>query len=892
MKYIFYLEYHTNWGEEVKLLGNTEQLGSNISSKALPMSTHDGVNWQLTLDIKSENQISYHYLITCHGKVMREEPLYFNRILIETTNKLTLIHDRWFDKPNNSPQYSSAFTNVWKQQKQKDTKSLESGLQLSTFCSAVSTDQTLAILGNHDQLGNWDHKKALILNGNHSPFWSGSISFEELHYDGDLIYKYVILNKKTKEIVAWEDGENRIFSMQQLDYNAHHIQVDSRPEFIQSKWKAAGLAVPVFSLRSKNSCGIGEFTDIKLLVDWAVRCKLKLVQLLPVNDTTLTNTWDDSYPYRCTSVFALNPIYLNLEQIGINNTKFAKEYQSIKVNCNELNTIDFPTVQSQKQVFTRELFNVYGKDTFASEDYTTFFNMNKGWLVPYAIYLYLRGIYNSANTKLWKEHTVFSDQVISEFSWVDHPAKEDLEYIYFVQYHLYKQLKEASIYAQSKGVVLKGDLPIGIGLHSADAWVYARYFNIDCQAGAPPDDFAQDGQNWGFPTYNWDEIEKDDFLWWKMRLSYMANFFQAYRIDHILGFFRIWTIPRTALDGTLGQFAPALPYTREQLLQLGFIFDDELYTNPYISAAQLENIKLTTTQKKALFTQNKDGLYRFKENVNNQAKLNQFFESDKAKNIDSITKTALFRLHTEVLFLEDINQKGLYHPRIDAYKTTIYKTLPEDKKAVFNKIYHDFFYVKHNDYWKKEALVKLPKLIQSSRMLVCGEDLGMIPQSVPEVMKSLDILRLEIERMPKSEGLVIDNPQLYPHQSVSAFSTHDMSTLRGWWEENREQATLLFNEIYRNKENIPQKLSPEIAYAILNRELCGRSMLCIQALQDWLSLTDRWYNQIAPSNEQINVPANIHNHWKYRMPGTLEDLIKDKRLIEAIDSLLSNSERN
>ena len=892
MKYIFYLEYHTNWGEEVRLLDNSEELGGNSTAKALPMSTHDGRSWQLTIDLKETTTITYHYLITCHGKVMREEALYFNRTLPKTKSKLTIIHDKWYDKPQNSPNYSFAFTKVWKRQENRDQKNTEEGLVFGTFCSQVKSDQVLALLGNHHLLGNWDSQKALVLDGSTNPYWTGSISYEELLNEGELIYKYVILNKETRAIEAWEEGENRIYSLHQQDKKALLIQMDKSPLFYQENWRVAGLTVPVFSLRSKNSWGIGEFTDIKTLVDWAEKSGLKLVQLLPVNDTTLKNTWDDSYPYRCTSVFALNPIYLNLDLLGINESPMAESYQTLKKELNELIRIDFPTVQAKKQEFTRELFKLNGKETLTSDAFSTFFKEHSNWLEPYAIYLYLREKYATVETSKWKEYSIYSNKTIDEFCTANKNAQTDLNYTYYIQYHLYKQLKEASLYAQSKGIVLKGDLPIGISLHSADAWVNSRYFHINGQAGAPPDDFAIDGQNWGFPTYNWTEIANDDFSWWKKRLNYMSEFFQAYRIDHILGFFRIWTIPRTAIYGTLGQFDPALPIGEEELQALGFDFDKKRHTEPYIKINQLDDIKLTPALKKSLFMQSEDGFYHFKENVNNQVKLNEYLQTVGTKKVDDITKKQLLSLHTELLFLEDMNESGLYHPRIDTHKTEVYKSLSSSNQAAFDRIYHNFFYVKHNYFWKKEALIKLPKLIQSSQMLVCGEDLGMIPQSVPEVMKSLDILRLEIERMPKTAGLVLDNPDLYPYQSVSAFSTHDMSTIRGWWEENPSQAALLYKEIYAHEGSIPEKLSPEIAYAILNRELCGQSMLSIQALQDWLALTDKHYQEIPAEKEQINVPANIQNHWEYRMPGYLEDLLEDDILISQIKSLLSKSERN
>ena len=149
---------------------------------------------------------------------------------------------------------------------------------------------------------------------------------------------------------------------------------------------------------------------------------------------------------------------------------------------------------------------------------------------------------------------------------------------YFIQFHLHLQLLEATNYARANGVVLKGDIPIGISRNSVEAWTEPHYFNLNGQAGAPPDDFSVNGQNWGFPTYNWEVMEQDDYSWWMKRFRKMSEYFDAYRIDHILGFFRIWEIPMHAVHGLLGQFVPSLPMSREEIESYGLPFREEFDT--------------------------------------------------------------------------------------------------------------------------------------------------------------------------------------------------------------------------------------------------------------------------------------------------------------------------
>lgn len=889
MKYIFNIEYHTNWGEEVRVLGNIEELGANELSQAIPMSTTDGINWRLEIKTRHHLNLQYRYIITYQGAMIREESLYFERGVRGEHDQVCNIFDCWLDKPLNPPSDSAAFTKVWLKPNVSVEKYADGGFMLSTFCSGINPSHVLAVLGNHSILGNWEADGAILLDADFLPQWSGSIPWSEIN-DVELIhYKYAILDRKTKTVIEWEQGEDRVLKCNEPQSDNITIQFDTSPIFDSFDWRGAGVAVPIFSLRTQNSFGIGEFTDVKLLAEWAKQTNQKIIQLLPVNDTTHSNTWEDSYPYRCRSVFALNPVYLNLDELGILQSEFSEEYQMERARVNQLKTVDFPYVQKKKQLYTQAIFQQKGEETLYSLDFKRFYDENKAWLVSYAIYSILRDKFGTSNTNEWERYAQYQTAFIDEFNNPQHVDYSKLQYIYFIQYHLYKQLKEASDYTTGLGVVLKGDLPIGIDLHSADAWVNTHYFHLNGQAGAPPDDFAQEGQNWGFPTYNWVEIAKDNFKWWRERLNYMSNFFQAYRIDHILGFFRIWTIPRTSIYGTLGQFVPALLLSIKQIEDFGFKFDEDLYTTPYITDKVL--VDLEDDVKHLFFVKEGNKRYRLKEEFDTQAKLLNYFQTEKGRAILSSSKKKLMDLCTEVLFLEDISEKGLYHPRIDAYKTEIYQTLDAHNKQAFDTLYHDFFYLKHNEFWKNEALDKLPRLIQSSQMLVCGEDLGMIPQTVPEVMRALEILSLEIERMPKRAGVSLDNPQDYPYLSVSAFSTHDMSTLRGWWEESREQANLLYKELFGQEDNMPLKLSPEIAYEVLNRELCSPSMLSIQSLQDWMSLTDRWYKEISPVEEQINVPANIHNHWNYRMPGNLENLKSDNELNLIINKLITRSNR-
>ena len=564
---------------------------------------------------------------------------------------------------------------------------------------------------------------------------------------------------------------------------------------IREGWKGAGVAVPVFSLKTKNSYGTGEFLDLKSLADWCAKVGLKMIQILPINDTRTDDSWDNSYPYKAISTKALHPIYLNLYEMGPLNDENDKEYfEQQRTILNSKDFVDYPEVMKAKDAYFRKIFSQNWDEVRNSTDYKAFFEENKDWLVPYAEYC------SSHSSAL----------------------SSQLELHYFLQYHLDKQLRNAVDYLHEKGVALKGDIPIGIGRESVDAWMNPELFNLDCQAGAPPDAFATEGQNWGFPTYNWEMMEKDDYQWWRERLAQMSHYFDAYRIDHILGFFRIWEIPIQYSQGTMGHFSPALPLD---------LYEDQLSIVTGLSDSQIDG-----------------------------------------------------------LFIRDKKDNNKFHPRINLHLTETYSELSDIQKEEINKLYDDFFYHRNEDLWKHEALKKLPKIIEASDMLVCGEDLGMVPACVPEVMQQLNILSLEVQRMPKKYGETFVNPANNQYISVDTTSTHDTSTLRGWWEENSELTNRFYREMLGHYEGAPYFAEPWVCQEIIRQHLNSTSMWTILPIQDYIAM-DGEFRWDATQREQINVPSNPRHHWCYKMHQSLESLNERQDFNEMLSNMIKESGR-
>ena len=637
------------------------------------------------------------------------------------------------------------------------------------------------------------------------------------------------------------------------------VNTGSNPKF-------TGVAVPVFSLNTKNNFGVGEFLDLKQLADWCEKVGMKMIQILPINDTRTDDSWDNSYPYKAISTKALHPIYLNLDKLGTlqdENDRVYFENQRIILKAKDY--VDYPEVMKTKDIYFKKIFAQDWEITKDTEDFQTFFKENKDWLIPYAVFCSQQPTANSQQPELY----------------------------YFLQYHLDKQLKEAVDYLHERGIALKGDIPIGIGRHSVEAYSNPELFNLDCQAGAPPDAFATEGQNWGFPTYNWNAMANDDYQWWRDRLTQMSRYFDAYRIDHILGFCRIWEIPQEHTQGIMGHFSPALNYLPSDVnRQMSASY--ERLTKPYIRGHFLHEYfgEFTDEVREKYLNETSFSYFELKEDFNTQRKITDFFvnrqQTTDNGHKDEKIKNGLIALCAEVLFVEDKN--GGLHPRIALQFTHSYNELEDYQKDNINRLYDEYFYHRNEALWKEEALKKLPKIIEASDMLVCGEDLGMVPACVKDVMQQLNILSLEVQRMPKNPCDTFVNPKDNAYLSVDTTSTHDMSTIRGWWEENGELTNRFYREMLGHHEGAPYFAEPWVCKEIIEQHLNSSSMWVIIPIQDYIAM-DGDFRWDATQREQINIPANPHHHWCYKMYQSLESLNERHDLNDMISEMIKNSGR-
>ncbi|HVX51935.1 MAG TPA: 4-alpha-glucanotransferase, partial [Chitinophagaceae bacterium] len=738
----------------------------------------------------------------------------------------------------------------------------------------LAKGQTLCITGSGNELGNWNAIKAIILSRKKDEdFFSAELDLTDALLP--IMYKYAVYDIEKKQIVQYEGGENRML-LNAAAPNRQTIINDGFAVLPNNTWKGAGVAVPVFSLRTGKSCGVGEFTDIQLLVDWAVKTGLKLIQLLPVNDTTATHTWTDSYPYAAISAFALHPMYLHLEDVvQPKNKHILTGFEIEKERLNVLEAVDYEAVNALKWNIVKQVYPLQKIALFASDDYQQFFKQNEHWLVPYAVFCYLRDKHNTADFNTWPEHKTYDAAAIALLLDLASGAYDDIAIYFFVQYHLHVQLKAAAQYAHKHGIIVKGDIPIGVYRYGADAWQNPGLYHMDMQAGAPPDDFAVKGQNWSFPTYNWEKMRESGFAWWKQRFEQMSYYFDAFRIDHILGFFRIWSIPVHSVEGIMGHFEPAIPVYRSEFDEKGIWFDKDRYCKPFITGQLLAD---TFGDQQSYITEhfiNYDGFgnYALKPAFNTQRKIEEYFGGLENTPHNQWLKQALFSLISNVILFEAEGSNGQqFHFRFGAEGTSSFRNLEGGTQHKLKELYVNYYFRRQDGFWKTKAMQTLPPLKRVTNMLVCGEDLGLVPACVPDVMRQLGLLSLEIQRMPKDSARSFFHPSDAPYLSVVTPSTHDMSTIRGWWEEDRNKTQQFYNFEMGQWGDAPYFCEPWINKAIVEQHLYSPAMWSIFQVQDLLGM-DKDLRRQDPHEERINVPAIPKYYWRYRMHITLEQLI-------------------
>ncbi|KAL9336080.1 hypothetical protein Peur_070568 [Populus x canadensis] len=907
----FRLPYYTQWGQSLLVCGSERVLGSWDVKKGLLLSpVHQGEEliWGGSISVPSEFSGEYSYYVVDDKKsVLRWEMGKKRKLVLpEGINggEHVELHDLW-RAGGDAIAFRSAFKDVifrrsWGLNierplgiQNKLDKEGRFVVHFKICCPDVEEETSVYVIGSNAKLGQWKVQDGLKLNYAGYSVWQA----DALMQKGDFPIKYPFEYCKYGKAgnFSLETGAHRDLSIDSSKVPPRYIFL-SDGMMREMPWRGAGVALPMFSVRSEADLGVGEFLDLKLLVDWAVVSGFHLVQLLPINDTSVHGMWWDSYPYSSLSVFALHPLYLRVEALSENLPEtIKKEIQEAREQLDGKD-VDYEATLATKLSIAKKVF-VQEKDLILnSRSFQKYFSENEQWLKPYAAFCFLRDFFETSDHSQWGRFSCFTEKKVEKLVSKDSLHHDIIRFHYYIQFHLHTQLTEAAEYARKKGVILKGDLPIGVDRNSVDTWVYPNLFRMNTSTGAPPDYFDKNGQNWGFPTYNWEEMSKDNYAWWRARLTQMAKYFTAYRIDHILGFFRIWELPEHAMTGLIGKFRPSIPLSKEELEREG-IWDFDRLSLPYI---RQEFVQETFGASWTFIVSNflndyQKGRYLFKEDCDTEkkiaSKLKMLAEKSMLLESEDKIRRDLFDLLKNIVLIRDPEDESKFYPRFNLEDTSSFQDLDDHSKHVLKRLYYDYYFHRQENLWRQNALKTLPALLDSSDMLACGEDLGLIPACVHPVMQELGLIGLRIQRMSSEPDLEFGIPSQYSYMTVCAPSCHDCSTLRAWWEEDEERRCRYFKNVVGSDGIPPSRCVPEIAHFVLRQHVEAPSMWAIFPLQDLLALKEEYTTRPA-AEETINDPTNPKHYWRYRVHVTLESLMNDKELISSIKGLVRGSGRS
>ncbi len=883
MKIHFKILYFTFWGQRLLITGNIPQLGNGDYKNGLALNFQPNEFWLGELDIDTELLSSFTYKYVLYNenngqyfeewgdeRLFKVEDKTIDNIFCnDTWNSPSAIENTFLTAPFKNVMLRDEHEMVQQKTISKFTHSFR------VFAPTIPQNLVVCLVGDSIKTGNWSVSKPQILTETSSGAWEINIDLSK--ETTELHYKYGLFDLEDNRFSYFESGVDRTAPI----YNAKKTIVQLNDGFMRIQhpnWRGAGVGIPVFSLRSKKSFGVGDFGDLLLMVDWAVQVGLKLIQVLPLNDTIGTHTDADVLPYAAISAFALNPLFLNLTDMGKLPAKHPVQlvYKELQPKLNSADLLPFLDVINFKLKYSRELFLIEKDKFLKNNSFKSFFEKNEYWLVPYAAYCVLRDKFGTPDYRKWDDFAHFDKAKIATFVSENQEHYNDIALQYFIQYHLHIQLLKATNYAHKHGVVLKGDIPIGVNRNSVDTWVSPELFHMHSNAGAPPDMFAIKGQNWELPTYNWDMIQRTDFDWWKKRFSQLSNYFDTFRIDHILGFFRIWQIPTSQIEGIMGHLFPSTPIHINEFSDKGIWFDYNRFCKPYITDQLLWNLfGDDAAWVKTNCLQIEDGwMLRLKSPYNSQATVEKMHEEGKFS--DRI-KWGLFDLISNVLFFEVEGTNGSqFYPRFGMQSLHSYKELDYYTQQKLEELYVDYFFRRQDAYWYQSGMEKLPALKRATNMLICGEDLGMMTPCVTSVMNELSILSLEVQRAPKSDKIEFFHPADAPYLSVVTPSTHDMSTIRGWWEEDRGVTQRFYNSQLGHLGEAPYFCEWWICRDILLQHLHSPAMWAIFQLQDLVSISEKIRRE-NPHEERINVPSNSKFSWRYRFHINLEELIENEQ---------------
>ena len=658
-----------------------------------------------------------------------------------------------------------------------------------------------------------------------------------------------------------------------------------KEEISSLKTRLMGTVIPVSALRSEKSIGVGEFADLPEFGSFCKKMGIGLIQILPVNDTGY-----DSSPYAALTAFGLHPLYLRIGDLR-EAAGFENELSTIKTKFNDAVRFPYEALLRAKMELLLKIYEKNRELIALSSSLREWIKINQ-WIKPYAVFRRLKEAHNEKSWIEWDEDFQKTDAKTIAALWEDPALSEKHLFWAWLQQALDLQFSAAAKSLAEMGIVLMGDIPILMNEDSCDVWAHPENFHLELSAGAPPDMYSPEGQNWGFPTYNWQAQSKDGYSWWKARLKTAEKYYQSYRIDHVLGFFRIWASRRNDISALLGRYDPFVPITRKDLEKLDYdksrirwVCEPHILTGEVwdaIRAAWGEPVneeELKTAVSRALVFGleriGKEELWLFNRDVRSEKEI-------AALDIHDGAKAFLRKEWGNRIFFEF--EKNQFSPAWYYRNSRAYTSLSGEEKEKLEALLEDC-QKQSEKIWEDEGRKLLSILTASSSMLPCAEDLGAVPGCVPKVLTELNILGLRVVRWHREwslEGEPYVPFEDYPELSVCTPAVHDSSCLREWWDREADQERFCD---FLGIPSLPRVYNPGTARIILSKIASAASRFRVFQIQDLLHLSSSWYAS-DPGSERINIPGTLNEfNWTYRLHAELSTILKDEELVRAVKEI-------
>ncbi|KAK8853735.1 hypothetical protein M9Y10_016278 [Tritrichomonas musculus] len=945
----FRTKYQTYPGQILFLIGDHPLLGSWNRTKAIRMSycSREDFNWEVEIRI-SPSQLStdckvikleYKYIVISSNKNFGSYSYNYdirfdnsaeicwdtgpNRCLIINNNinrntPLIISTGDLFQPPIPVIQnlfFKKTFINVIYRHEfdfnkciiglhNTDTHSDKIQVRFRIIALQIPQNFGVYITGSLPIFKNWEHFEPLTAI---SPYlWEYVI---ELPRDSPSFdYKYLILNNQMKppNKPVWEQRGNRRFMMPN-HYSNVVVYFDWIIQLPPQKFRGTGILAGLFSIHSKKSINqIGEFPDIKLLVDWAVKANILNIQLLPIQDTLCYYAKNEENISRLVSAFAFNPIYLSLRLID--------GYEPVEPpNEGDMFSVSRFKLQHLRNIFDKKVPKLA---LMSNSTFQQFVKKNEYWLPSYCFWCVIRDSQIKENTikntleppKLPRiEECKLPNFLEMNIESEDYGKMSEDEHFFvdclfhcWVQYQCHLQLIESSKYAIEKGVVLSTTITIGQNLMSSECWSHPELFDMNYTTGSPPDNFSFHGQNWFYPSWKWERMFQDDFKWLRMQMNHRETYFQAATFDNPHFLFRMWNIPSGINNPLFGHYVPSIPISSRDLQEHDITDISRLY-RPIFPMSDVQSFSMPEDTRNEIIERlaAKEGEYwLFKANLRTDRDIISVFKELK-KNCSleerlqlAMAKKILLSNFESVCLIPDSDREDnkLFYPRYSMTDSTVFKTLPEREAQILYKMFVDFYYRSNISLWHENGQKKLC-VLASSQMQFYGYDLCVSLADEEKILNRLGICSCHSQRVPREPSLRFEQTTNFPYLSVSMPSSHDMPHLAIWWKDQQADVQQFYHQILKMEGSAPLSLSPKIANAIINLHLKADSMWCFLVFEDLFALTEE-FEEVKEMNEWMIEPTTKGVKCSYRMGICLEDLIENhEQWTHEIAKMIENAQR-